>query len=81
MDNPYKVLGVSPTSSLEEIKIVYRQLSKIYHPDMKTGNEKKFREVNEAWKSIQKLYKEGHNVGITTGMYIHNTLFTIKEVV
>ena len=31
--NPYDVLGVSPNASDDEIKRVYRDLTRKYHPD------------------------------------------------
>ena len=33
MTDPYKVLGVSPDASDEEIKRAYRALARKYHPD------------------------------------------------
>ena len=46
----YEVLGVNKSSSKDEIKSAYRKLAKKYHPDNKeTGDEKKFKAVQEAY--------------------------------
>lgn len=51
--NPYTVLGVAPDATTAQIKKEYRRLSKIYHPDnTETGDEKSFRQINEAWKVL-----------------------------
>lgn len=59
--DPYKVLGVSPNASDEEIKQAYRRLAKKYHPDLNPGDEaaaKKMQEVNAAYEKIKNPEKD-----------------------
>ncbi len=52
MKNYYKILNVSNTATVNEIKKSYRQLAKKYHPDQNAGNKEvaeKFAEVSEAY--------------------------------
>jgi len=48
----YKILGVEKNASQEEIKKAFRKLAHKYHPDKKGGDEKKFKEVNEAFQVV-----------------------------
>jgi len=48
----YKVLGVNRDASEEEVKKAFRKLAHQYHPDKKTGDESKFKEVNEAYSVL-----------------------------
>ena len=54
--DPYKVLGISPDATDEEIKQAYRRLAKKYHPDLNPGDEaaaKKMQEINAAYEKIK----------------------------
>ena len=62
MQDPYRILGVSPQASDEEIKKAYRALAKKYHPDVNNGSaqaEARMKEVNEAYSTIMKMRREG----------------------
>jgi molecular chaperone DnaJ len=47
----YEILGVAKNASPDEIKRAYRRLAREYHPD-KGGDEKKFKEINEAYQVL-----------------------------
>jgi len=47
-DNFYQTLGVDEKATQDEIKKVYRKLSKIHHPD-KGGNEDEFKKISAAY--------------------------------
>lgn len=53
MNDPYTILGVNRNSSEEEIKQAYKRLVKEHHPDQPTGNEEKFKRINDAYERIK----------------------------
>ena len=69
MNDPYSVLGVSPSASDEEIKKAYRELARKYHPDNYQNNpladlaEEKMKEINEAYEAITKQRSGGGGGG------------------
>lgn len=48
----YKILGVDKNASQEDIKKAFRKLAHVHHPDKGGGDEKKFKEINEAYQVI-----------------------------
>ena len=60
MTDPYKVLGVSPDATDEEVKKAYYSLAKKYHPDAYRDNplkdlaDDKMKQINEAYDTITK---------------------------
>ncbi|MEK7061753.1 MAG: molecular chaperone DnaJ [Patescibacteria group bacterium] len=52
----YEVLGVTKNASQDEIKKAFHKLAHKYHPD-KGGDEKKFKELNEAYQVLSNTEK------------------------
>lgn len=48
----YKILGVEKTASDADIKVAFRKLAHQHHPDKNGGDDKKFKEVNEAYQTL-----------------------------
>ncbi len=70
--NYYEVLGVSSTSSQEEIKKAYRKLSRKYHPD-NAGEQKRelFDQVQEAYDVLgDKEKREAYDLMMAGGSTI-----------
>jgi molecular chaperone DnaJ len=49
MKDYYEILGIDRNASQDEIKKAFRKKAQEFHPDKKSGDEKKFKEVNEAY--------------------------------
>lgn len=61
-DSPYKILGISPSATDDEVKKAYREMAKKNHPDLvsslgdevRQAAERKFQEINAAYETIKK---------------------------
>jgi hypothetical protein len=57
--DPYTILGISPQSSLDEIKAAYHQLAAKYHPDKVQHLGEEFSKIAEIrFKEIQNAYRQ-----------------------
>ena len=62
IEDAYKVLGISPSASDDEVKAAYRKMALKHHPDrvsslgddIRKAAEKKFQEINDAKERIYK---------------------------
>lgn len=54
MENPYNILGISPTATAEEIKKAYRSLAMRHHPDRSThsNSEIRFNAIKSAYELL-----------------------------
>lgn len=53
MTDYYEILGVARNATQDDIKKAYRKLAHKYHPDKTKGDDKKFKELNEAYEVLR----------------------------
>ena len=61
-DSAYKILGIDPSATDDEVKKAYREMAKKNHPDLvsnlgddvRQAAERKLQEINEAYETIKK---------------------------
>ncbi len=64
--DPYKVLGVTPQTSDDDVKRAYRELARKYHPDTYVNNpladlaEARMKEINQAYDMLTKSGGTAH---------------------
>ena len=72
MTDPYKILGISPSASDEEVKKAYRELARKYHPDHYQNDpladlaEEKMKEITAAYDQIMDM-RRGSGAGQAAG--------------
>ena len=66
LEEHYKTLDASPTASWKEIRILYRDLAQVWHPDRFTENERlrekaetKLKAINHAYEVLRKSLRSG----------------------
>jgi curved DNA-binding protein CbpA len=77
MMDPYKVLGVAPGATDDEIKKAHRALAKKYHPDLNPGNSaaaEKMNEINAAYDILTKPGAERYRQAYNTPVYGYSFL-------
>jgi molecular chaperone DnaJ len=52
MSDYYEILGVARNATKDDIKKAYRKLAHKYHPDKSSGDDKKFKELSEAYEVL-----------------------------
>lgn len=53
----WKILGVKHNATETKVKLAYRRLAKVHHPDKEGGNAEKFREITEAYDEAIKQFE------------------------
>ena len=71
--DPYRVLGVSPDTPVDEIRLRWRSLVRQYHPDVLVGDgipheamklaESRLASYNDAWAKIRSMHQEATSPG------------------
>lgn len=71
MQNYYSLLEISESASQDEIKIAFKRLALLYHPDKHQGDEsmaEKFKEINQAYQTLSNPYEKArYDIKITYG--------------
>lgn len=69
MNDPYKILGVSPDATDDEVKKAYRNLARKYHPDKYRDSDladlasEKMKEINTAYEEIKNMREKDTSSG------------------
>ena len=75
--NPYQILGITPSTSYEDAKRIFRKRMKELHPDM-GGDPKEMQKVKEAWDCLNS--EKDTLLGQASSRVRHQSLFEIKDI-
>jgi len=90
MTDPYKVLGVSPNATDEQVKDAYRTLARKYHPDNFVNNplsdlaDEKMQEINLAYDEIMRQRRsaaQGTQPNYNQGGYQNSQFSDIRRLI
>ncbi|MBX3164946.1 MAG: J domain-containing protein [Bacteroidetes bacterium] len=75
MVNYYHILGLETGANMEAVKIAFRRLAKLYHPDMNPEDKNRFEIILKAYEtlsdqSLRKTYDYKLNYFETTQKYV-----------
>jgi len=74
----FTILGLTPSASPSDVKLAWRKLSTLYHPDKPGGDPVKFDSVQKAYElamnhaKVCKVCKGTRTVKFTQGFYSIN---------
>ncbi len=75
VENYYDILGVSRTASIEEIKIAFRKLALLYHPDKNPDTKELFVKILRAYEVLSDpVLREKYDKGIFISYTTHSTI-------
>jgi curved DNA-binding protein CbpA len=81
--NYYEILGLTSTANVQEIKVAYRKLAKIYHPDKNPDNkqsEEKFKLIKEAYEVLSDPFKKRkHDATLEYHLKLKTNTVTTKK--
>lgn len=75
--NPYQILGITPSTSYEDAKRIFRKRMKELHPDM-GGDPRKMQKVKEAWDYLNS--EKDTLLSQASSRVHHQSLFEIKDI-
>ncbi|MBO3458083.1 MAG: DnaJ domain-containing protein [Aetokthonos hydrillicola CCALA 1050] len=81
INDAYSLLGLKPSASQADVKLAYRELVKIWHPDRflhsqeKQEAEKKLKQINQAYNRLKSYYlSPANSFGQINATKINTTL-------
>jgi curved DNA-binding protein CbpA len=79
LQNYYEILGLSPQANLSEIKIAFRKLAKLYHPDKNPNGIEHFTKILKAYEILSNHnLKSSYDYKLTYHQQ-HSTVYTPKS--